>query len=77
YPKAWYVPIDINDTELAQKALSWTYAQGVTAAIPPGEPMFWDHAFRIAANVSELSESDIEQLRQKADGIELPIFPEI
>ncbi|MBN1466459.1 aldo/keto reductase [candidate division KSB1 bacterium] len=76
YPKAWYVPIDINDTELAQKALSWIYAQGVTAAIPPGEPLFWDRAFRIAATASELGPGDIEQLQNEASGIATPIFPE-
>ena len=77
YPKAWYVPVDSDDSELAHKALSWTYAQGVTAAIPPGQPLFWDKAFRIAANVSELTKDDIEELKTIAADIKAPIFPDV
>ena len=76
YPKTWYVPIDLENEELGQKALSWTFAQGVTAAIPPGQPLFWDRAFRIAANVSDLSENDIKLLQEEAEVIKKPIFPE-
>lgn len=76
YPKAWYVPIAEDDNELAHEALSWTFAQGVTAAVPPGQPLFWDRAFRIAATVSEISEKDEAHLQKIAQGIEKPIFPE-
>ena len=76
YPKAWYVPIDKDNPELARKALSWTYAQGVTAAIPPGQPLFWDRAFQIATSLVDVNDDDIAQLREEADRVEVPIFPE-
>lgn len=76
YPKAWYMPITEDDEELAHKALSWTYAQGVTAAIPPGPPLFWDRAFRFAAAAQHVSEDDVAYLQQVAAGIRIPIFPE-
>ncbi|MBN1482446.1 aldo/keto reductase [candidate division KSB1 bacterium] len=76
YPKAWYVPIAEEDEKLAQKAFSWTYAQGVTAAIPPGQPLFWDRAFRIAASAMEVTDEDINYLQQVARSISAPIFPE-
>jgi len=74
YPKTWYVPISEEDDELARLAFSWTYAQGVTAAIPPGQPLFWDRAFRIAADVSPLTEKEREKVRDTAALVEKPIF---
>lgn len=74
YEKAWYLPISPQDDELALKAFSWTYAQGVTAAVPPGDPLFWDRAFRIAANVATLSETDVDYLKKAATGVDAPIF---
>ena len=77
YPKAWYVPISEEDDALAQKAFSWMFAQGTTAAVPPGQPLFWDRAFRIAAQVSDLTNSDIQELEKIASGIDIPIFPNV
>ncbi len=74
YDKAWYVPIPEDDDTLAQKAFLWTFAQGITAAIPPGAPLFWDRAFRIAANARDVTEEDIADLQVEAAKIENPIF---
>ncbi len=74
YPKAWYVPIAEDNADLAHTAFSWTFAQGVTAAVPPGQPLFWDRAFRIAANVGDSTEKDETALQKIAQEIEKPIF---
>jgi aryl-alcohol dehydrogenase-like predicted oxidoreductase len=73
YRKVWYHPIAKEDDETARLALNWTYGQGVTAAIPPGDPALWDRAFRIAANVTPLSGSEVEKLKGLAKGV-APIF---
>lgn len=74
YEKTWYLPIEPDKDELARFAFSWTFSQGVTAAIPPGQPLFWDRAFRIAANVSEITQENIDYLKNKSRDIENPIF---
>lgn len=73
YRKAWYYPIDAAHDELARLALNWTYEQGVTAAIPPGEPALWDRAFRIAANAKPLTTDEVQKLRELAKGV-MPVF---
>ncbi|RPI00665.1 MAG: aldo/keto reductase [Calditrichaeota bacterium] len=73
YRKIWYNPIAADADETARLALNWTLMQGVTAAIPPGEPMFWDRAFMIAANAAPLNEDEIEKLERIAGGVE-PVF---
>jgi aryl-alcohol dehydrogenase-like predicted oxidoreductase len=73
YRKVWYRPIAKEEDEMARLALNWTYGQGVTAAIPPGDPALWDRAFRIAANVTPLNDSEIEKLKELAKGA-APIF---
>lgn len=73
YRKVWYHPIAAEEDELARLALNWTYGQGVTAAIPPGDPALWDRAFRIAANVQPLSADELHRLEEQARGVE-PVF---
>ncbi len=73
YRKVWYHPIDLENDELARLALNWTYGQGVSAAIPPGDPALWDRAFRIAANVQPLTTDELQKLQELAKGAK-PIF---
>ena len=73
YRKVWYHPIDTEHDEMARLALNWTYEQGVTAAIPPGDPALWDRAFRIAANVQPLTADELQKLRNLAKGAP-PVF---
>lgn len=73
YRKVWYYPIAAEEDEMARLALNWTYSQGVTAALPPGDPALWERAFRIAAKVQPLSDKDIQRLQVFARGIE-PVF---
>jgi aryl-alcohol dehydrogenase-like predicted oxidoreductase len=73
YRKTWYHPIDADHDELARLALNWTYEQGVTAAIPPGEPALWDRAFRIATNAKPLTPDELQKLKELAKGV-VPVF---
>lgn len=73
YRKVWYHPIAKEDDETARLALNWTYGQGVTAAIPPGDPALWDRAFCIAANVTPLTDREVERLKELAKGVS-PVF---
>lgn len=71
YEKCWYIPLE--EETISNLALKWTFSQGVTAAIPPGEYKFWDRAVSIAQNPSELKEEQIEQIQKASEGVE-PIF---
>ncbi len=73
YKKCWYNPIAPEDAALADMALRFTFAQGVTAAIPPGEPLFFPRALDIASNVAPVTEVEQEKLLEIAKGLE-PIF---
>ncbi|MDZ7315183.1 MAG: aldo/keto reductase [candidate division KSB1 bacterium] len=73
YRKVWYHPIPKEDDETARLAFNWTMMQGVTAAIPPGDPVLWDRSFRIAAAAKPLKKDEIERLRQLAKGVP-PVF---
>lgn len=73
YRKVWYHPIAAQEEEMARLAFTWTYSQGVTAALPPGDPVLWDRAFRIAANLQPLQAGDEEKLAAWAKGLP-PIF---
>lgn len=74
YEKAWYLPIE--DETISDLSLRFTYSQGVTAAIPPGEYKFWDKAVNIALNINDISEDEIAQLRQASDEA-IPLFTAI
>lgn len=71
YEKAWYVPIE--DEEVSDLSLRFTFSRGVTAAIPPGEYKFWGRAVNIALKSTEISEDEIAQLRKTAETLE-PLF---
>jgi len=71
HPKCWYRPIE--DASLQALALRFTLSQGVTAAIPPGQPQFFLRALDIAADATPVTEEEIRILKDRAEAIE-PIF---
>lgn len=68
YGKCWYEPID--ERELARKALSWTLAQGVSVAIPPGEEALWRMAVELGPECIEPTSGELAELQQIASGCE-------
>ena len=70
YPKCWYEPAE---DDLARLALRFTLSQPITAAIPPGEEKFFRIALDMAENFSEITQEEIEYLKEQARGLE-PIF---
>jgi len=76
FKKCWYNPIPVEDKKLAELALRFTLSQGVTAAIPPGEQVFFPLALELAANAAPVTEAEIELLRHTAAGLQ-PLFKNI
>lgn len=72
YPKCWYEPID--EPDLAQKALSWSLAQGITVVIPPGDEKLYRMALDLAPKVKPLTEAQLAQMKSFATE-QNPIFP--
>jgi aryl-alcohol dehydrogenase-like predicted oxidoreductase len=66
YPKCWYEPVD--DVELARKALSWSLAQGITVAIPPGEESLYEMAVELAPLCRAPTGAELSELQQIASG---------
>lgn len=71
WTKCWYEPIE--DRELAQLALRFTLSQSITAALPPGEPAFFEMALEIAESWTPISAADEAELRKRAAEAD-PIF---
>ena len=71
YPKCWYEPID--EPDFALKSLSWSLAQGITVAIPPGEESLYKMAVELAPKCAPPTSSELLELEQAAAGLE-PIF---
>lgn len=71
HPKCWYKPIE--DEKLAELAFRYTLSQSVTSAIPPGDETFLPLALKIAENFKEISEEEVEYLKERTKGLE-PIF---
>lgn len=71
WPKCWYEPI--SEHELARKSLSWTLAQGVSTAVPPGEESLYRLAVELGPGCSEPTSIELSELEQIAAGCE-PIF---
>ncbi|MGF7400020.1 aldo/keto reductase [Thermoanaerobacterium thermosaccharolyticum] len=71
HPKTWYMPIE--DKEVAKLALRFTLSQPITAAIPPGDESYFPIALEVAENYKEITEDEINHLREFAKGVE-PIF---
>lgn len=61
YPRLWYVPIEQKET--AHKAVRFTLAQGVTAAIPPGDSAFFLQALSFIDDHSPLNPPEEQDLQ--------------
>lgn len=72
HTKCWYEPL--SDREEASRALRWTLAQPVTAAIPPGHDDLFRMAVDIASGSLDLPSEEEEMLMASADSLQ-PIFP--
>ena len=71
YPKVWYKPIDEED--IAQQALSWTLAHGVSTTIPPCEESLYRLLLKLAPQCGKLSKEQLDALTQYAANYQ-PIF---
>ena len=71
YQKLWYIPIE--DEEIQSLSMRFTLSQGVTAAIPPGDPHFWLNAIKIAQERTSISSAEIEKLESLSNGV-APLF---
>ena len=71
HPKCWYQPID--EPELAELALYWTLAQGITAALPPGDEQVYRKALKLAPKYRKLTGPETNKLKQVAVDLN-PIF---
>jgi predicted aldo/keto reductase-like oxidoreductase len=71
YEKCWYRPV--LDEALAEKALRFTLSEDITAAIPPGEELFYRKALEIAARFEPLTQQGRSELLAQTAGVE-PIF---
>lgn len=71
FPKCWYQPI--TDDEERDLALRWSLSQGITAAIPPGDPgLFWK-GVEAAQRYRPLTTEELSQIQKTAAGLD-PIF---
>ncbi len=71
YPNCWYEPI--SDPAEAALALRWTLGQGVTAAVPPGDPRLFRIALNVASKDKALAAAEEAALKQLASQLG-PIF---
>jgi predicted aldo/keto reductase-like oxidoreductase len=71
HARLWYQPID--DAETANLALRFALSQGTTAAIPPGDELFFWKAVEIAEKFSLITEEETEKLKKLSEGV-VPIF---
>jgi predicted aldo/keto reductase-like oxidoreductase len=71
YKNVWYRPI--QDDEIARLALRYTLSKEVTAAIPPGDAVFFWKAVELARDFNPISSAENEKLAKLATGLE-PVF---
>jgi predicted aldo/keto reductase-like oxidoreductase len=72
YKNCWYEPLE--DHELIRLALSWSYSQGITAALPPADENLFRLALETAPKCKPLTEAEIALLK-KTDADVNPLFP--
>jgi aryl-alcohol dehydrogenase-like predicted oxidoreductase len=70
-PKCWYQPAAMP--EQAALALRWTLSQPVTAAVPPGDEKYFQHALNVAQTFEPITSEEEKTLMASAQGVE-PIF---
>jgi aryl-alcohol dehydrogenase-like predicted oxidoreductase len=71
FPKCWYEPV--GQITLARKALRFTLTEGVTAAIPPGDPIVYRMALDLASNLDPMGEEERSELLASSAELK-PIF---
>jgi hypothetical protein len=71
YPKCWYQPI--TDPEEAKLAMSFTFSQPVTAALPPGDERLFKMAMDLVSDIQPLTGPQLEKLKMLASSL-TPIF---
>ena len=71
YPKCWYQPVD--EPELAKAAMAFSFAQGATAILPPGDEGLYWLALNLAGGCMQVAPEQLRQLEQRAAGLK-PIF---
>lgn len=71
YERLWYIPIE--DEEVQNLSLRFTLSQGVTAAIPPGDPQFFPNALNIARGDVAISSAELKKIESLASGVD-PLF---
>jgi len=70
-PKCWYQPAPLP--EQAALALRWTLSQPITAALPPGDEKYFQHALHVAQRYEPIRPEEEKILMASAQGVE-PIF---
>ena len=60
--------IQLDERELARKALSWTLSQGVHVTIPPGEESLWRLGVELGPVCKAPTEQEVLELRVAAAG---------
>jgi len=70
-PKCWYQPAPLPDE--AALALRWTLSQPITAALPPGDEKYFEHALGVAQWYEPISPEEEQTLMASAQGVQ-PIF---
>jgi predicted aldo/keto reductase-like oxidoreductase len=71
YKNVWYRPV--QDDEIARLALRYTLSKDLTAAIPPGDAIFFWKAVEVARNFKPISPGENETLAKLATGLK-PVF---
>jgi len=71
YGKCWYEPIDVP--QCATRALSWSLAQGITVAIPPGEESLYRLALDVVPRCKPPDKQELAELKKIASALK-PIF---
>jgi aryl-alcohol dehydrogenase-like predicted oxidoreductase len=72
YKNCWYEPLE--DRELVRLALSWSLAQGITAALPPADEKLFRLALEVAQKYAPPTEAEIAILQKTAAEAD-PLFP--
>jgi len=71
YPKCWYQPVD--EPQLAKAALGFSFAQGATAILPPGDEGLYRLALDLAGDSMQIAPEQLRLLEERAAGLN-PIF---
>ncbi len=71
YERLWYIPIE--DEEIQNLSLRFILSQGVTAAIPPGDPQFLPKALTIARGSLAISSAEFKKIESLSSGVD-PLF---